>query len=124
MPSPISDKADSKKLYYALLQSISLLRFFIYIDFRHGIKRGKKYAEVFATDFSWAQAYPMKMKSDAHEALSMWYQRTGVLDKMITDGSKLQILGNFQNKCLEARCWLKKMEPHSPWKNSVERSIQ
>ena len=63
---------------------------------------------IFATDFSWAQAYPMKMKSDAHEALSMWYQRTGVLDKMITDGSKLQILGNFQNKCLEARCWLEK----------------
>ena len=38
-------------------------------------KGGNKYAEVFATDFSWAQAYPMKMKNDAHEALSLIFSR-------------------------------------------------
>ena len=51
-------------------------------------KRGNKYAEVFATDFGWAQAYPIKKKSDTHEALYLLLQCMGVPDKMIIYGSK------------------------------------
>ena len=52
------------------------------------LKRGNKYAEVFATDFGWAQAYPIKKKSDTHEALYLLFQCMGVPDKMIIYGSK------------------------------------
>ena len=31
-------------------------------------KRGKKYAEVFATNFGFKRAFPMKRKSEYHEA--------------------------------------------------------
>ena len=80
-------------------------------------KRGGKYAGVFATDFGWARAYPIKKKRDAHEALSTLFQRTGVPDKMIVDGSKEHVLGKSQNKCLEVGCQLKQTEPSSPWQN-------
>ena len=61
--------------------------------------RGNKYAEIFATDFGWASAYPMKRKSEAHEALSLLFQRTGVPDNLIVDGSKEQVQGDFKKKC-------------------------
>ena len=80
-------------------------------------KRGNKHAEVFATDFGWARAYPMKNKSDAHKALSLIFQRTRVSDKMIVDGSKEHVLGKPQKKCLEIGCQLKQTEPSSPWQN-------
>jgi len=51
-------------------------------------KRGNKYAEIFATDFGWARAYPMKRKGEAHEALSLLFQRTGVPENLIVDRSK------------------------------------
>ena len=63
--------------------------------------------EVFATDFVQARSYPTKKKSDAHEALSLLFQWTGIPDKMIVDESKEQVLGNFWKKCSEAGFWLK-----------------
>ena len=63
------------------------------------------------------------MKSDAHEALYLIFQLTGVPDKMIVDWSKEQILGNFQNKCSDAGLRMKQTEPHSPWNNATEGSI-
>ena len=46
----------------------------------------------------------MKKKSDAHNALSLIFQRMGVPDKMIVDGSKGQVLSNLQKKIPEAGC--------------------
>ena len=87
-------------------------------------KRGNKYAEIFATDFGWARAYPMKRKGEAHEALSLLFQRTGVPDNLIVDGSKEQVQGDFKKKCSEAGCRLKQTEPYSPWQNAAEGSIR
>ena len=49
---------------------------------------GNKYAEVFVTKFGWSRAFPMDKKGNAHEALSLLFQRDGVPPKMIVDGSK------------------------------------
>ena len=49
-------------------------------------KRGKNYAKVFVTKFVWSRAFPMAKKGDAHEDLSLLFQRDGVLPKMIFDG--------------------------------------
>ena len=62
-------------------------------------KKGGKYAEVFATDFGWEWSYPMKKKIDTHKALPLLFQCMGVPGKIIVDGSKEQVLGNFQKKC-------------------------
>ena len=87
-------------------------------------KRGNKYAEIFATDFGWARAYPMKRKGEAHEALSLLFQRTGVPDNLIVDGSKDQVQGDFKKTCSGAGCRLKQTEPYSPWQNAAEGSIR
>ena len=61
--------------------------------------RQNKYAEVFATSFGWTRAYPMRLKSDAHEGLSLMFKRDGVPRAIIVDGSKEQTLGMFSKKC-------------------------
>ena len=49
-------------------------------------KRGNKYAEVFVTKFVWSRAFPIAKNGDAHEALSLLFQRDVVPPKMIVDG--------------------------------------
>ena len=56
-------------------------------------KRLNKYSEVFARYCGWSRAYPIKTKGSAHEALLLLFQRTGVPDPLIVDGSKEQVLG-------------------------------
>ena len=66
----------------------------------------------------------MKIKNDAHEALSLIFQQMGVLDKIIVNESKQRVLGNFHQKRFEVGFRMKQKEPHSSWQNSVEVSIQ
>jgi hypothetical protein len=62
----------------------------------------------------------MKNKGEAHEALSLLFQRDGVPPACIVDGAKEQVLGEFRRKLKEASCWLKQTEPYSPWQNAAE----
>ena len=87
-------------------------------------RRGNKYAQVFATNFGWCRVYPMRLKSQAHEALSILFKREGVPPDMICDGSLEQTKGNFSRKCREADCHLQAIEPYSPWMNSCETTIR
>ena len=66
----------------------------------------------------------MQKKSQAHEGLSLLFQRDGVPPAFIVDGSKEQMKGEFRRKLKEADCHLKQMEPHSPWQNAAEGSIR
>lgn len=87
-------------------------------------KRGNKYAQVFATRFGWARAYPMRSKGDAHEAVSLLFQQCGVPPVMITDCSKeQQVSSKFRRKCQEAQCRLKGLEPYTPQSNAAEKAI-
>ena len=83
-------------------------------------KRGNEYAEVFATHFGWARAYPMKAKGNTHEALLFLLQCTGVPYHLIVDGSKEKVLGSFKKKCSEEVCCLKQTEPYSTCQNATE----
>ena len=87
-------------------------------------KRGNKYAEVFTTSFGWTRVFPMKKKSEAHEGLSLLFQRDGVPPACIVDGSKEQAEGDFRRKCKEASCQLKQIKPYSPWQNAAEGAIR
>jgi hypothetical protein len=86
-------------------------------------RRGNKYAEVFGTSFGWSRVFPVKLKSDVHEGLSLLFKRDGVPPKIIVDGSKEQTKGIFQKKMREADCWMKQTEPYSPWQNAAEGVI-
>ncbi len=61
-------------------------------------RQGNKLAQVYATSFGWARAHPMKCKGDAHETLSLLFQRDGVPPTMVTDDSKEQTKGEFRQK--------------------------
>ncbi len=67
-------------------------------------RQGNKMAQVYATSFGWACAHPMKRKGDAHETLSLVFQRDGVPPTMVTDDSKEQTKGEFRRKLKEADC--------------------
>ena len=87
-------------------------------------KRQNRYAQVFGSSWGWARAFPMKKKSDAHEALSLLFARDGVPNKMIMDGAKEQIMGEFRRKCREADCHVRQTEPYTPWSNAAEGVIR
>ncbi len=59
------------------------------------LQQGNKMAQVYATSFGWARAHPMKRKGDAHETLSLVFQRDGVPLTMVTDDPKEQTKGEF-----------------------------
>ncbi len=58
-------------------------------------RQGNKTAQAYATSFGWARAHPMKRKGDAHETLSLVFQRNGVPPTMVTDDSNKQTKGEF-----------------------------
>ena len=66
----------------------------------------------------------MKLKSEAHDSLSMLFKRNGVPPKIVVDNSKEQSLGQFAKKCREADCHLVNTEPYSPWMMAAERYIK
>ena len=66
----------------------------------------------FATNFGWSCSFPMKLKREAHEALSLFVQWDGVSSAII-------IIGEFNRKLKEASCHLIQTEPFTP--NVAER---
>ena len=48
----------------------------------------------------------------------------GVPDKMVMDNAKAQVLGQFKRKLREADCWVKRIEPHTPFSNAAEAAIR
>ncbi len=87
-------------------------------------RKRELYAQVFCTDFRWSRAFPMKLKSEAADAVDLLFHRDGVPTKMIMDGSKEQTLGRFRKKCQQASVHMKQTEPYSPWQNLAESAIR
>ena len=85
--------------------------------------RDNNYAEVFFTKFGWSRAFPMAKKGDAHEYLSLLFQRDGLPPKIIVDGSKEQTLGDFKRKVAESGCHLSHTEPEYLWQMAAEVRI-
>ena len=87
-------------------------------------RRSNRCAQVYATDFGWARAFPMASRSEAHETLSLLFVRDGVLPACICDNAKEMIQGKFSQKLKEAACHLKQLETYTPWSNAAEREIK
>ena len=78
-------------------------------------RRGNKYGQDYCTQYGWSQCHPMKLKSEAHEYLSMLFKRDGVQPKIVVDNSKEQYLGKFASKFHGADFHLVNTETYSPW---------
>ena len=66
----------------------------------------------------------MNAKGDAHEALLLLFQQTGVPDHLIVDGFREQVMCPFKKKCSEAGCHLKQTEPYSLLQKAAEGTIR
>jgi hypothetical protein len=71
-----------------------------------------KAAQIFCTDFGFVRAFPLKKEKEAHEALSLLFNRDRVPTFMVMDGSKAQVEGEFRRKLRDAGCHIKQTEPH------------
>ena len=83
-----------------------------------------KYAQVFATWFSWIRVFPMHKKSEAHHGLSSMAARDGIPPVIVMDGSKEQTMGEFRRKARQMGIRVKQTEPYSPWQNAAEMAIR
>jgi hypothetical protein len=70
-----------------------------------------KAAQVFCTDLGFVRAFPMKLESEAHAALSLLFHRHGVPNVMVMDGAKTQAEGQFRRKMRDEGCHIKQTEP-------------
>jgi hypothetical protein len=76
-------------------------------------RQQNKAAQILCTDFIFVRAFPMKLESEAHEALSLLFHRDGVPNMMVMDGSKAQTEGQFRREMRDAGCHVKQTEPHT-----------
>ena len=80
--------------------------------------------QIFAMNFCWSYSFPIKLKSEAYEALSLLFQG-GVLPlAIICDYAKEMIIDEFNRKFKEALCQLIQTEPLTPWSTADEREIR
>jgi hypothetical protein len=83
-----------------------------------------RYAQVYCTPDGWNRCFPMRLKSEAHETLSLLHKRDGVPNVMIMDGSKEQILGDFRRKNREVGTHVRRLEPDTAKSNAAEGAIR
>ena len=76
-------------------------------------RRGKRCAQVYATDFGWDRAFPMASRK-THEILLLLFARDRVLPACICDNAKEMIQGKFCQKLKDAACYLTQLEPYTP----------
>ena len=74
-----------------------------------------KYAQVFAMRYGWVHVFQMKKKLEAHEGLSLMAQWDRIPTKIVMDGAKEQVMGEFRKMVKEMGIHVHQTEPYSPW---------
>jgi hypothetical protein len=87
-------------------------------------RQHNKAAQVFCTDFFLVRAFPVKLESESHEALSLLFHRDGVTNVMVMDGAKAQTEGKFRRKLRDSGCHIKQTEPHTQSLNMGEGGVR
>ena len=73
---------------------------------------------------AWVRVYPMRLKSEAPDALKLLCQREGVPISLVVDGSKEQTLGEFRKYSRSVGIHLKQTLGYSSWMQACERTIR
>ena len=66
----------------------------------------------------------MKTKGDAHNTLTLLKKEVGIFEKMVADGAKEQLLGDFRAKCRDMDVHLQGTEAYKPWTNYAETVVR
>ena len=80
--------------------------------------------KIFATNIGWLCLFPMKPKSEAHEAQFLLLKWNRVPNAIICDNAKDMVLDEINRKFKEALCHLRWTEHFTPWSNAAEREIR
>jgi hypothetical protein len=83
-------------------------------------RQQQKAAQIFCTEFGFVRAFPMKLESEAHEALSLLSHMYGVTNVMVRDGANAQAEGQFRRKLHDTGRHIKQTESHTQSSNMGE----
>jgi hypothetical protein len=70
------------------------------------------------------RAFPVKLESESHDALSLPFHTHGVPNVMVMDGAKAQTEGQFRWKLHDAGFHIKQNEPHVQSSNMGEGGVR
>jgi hypothetical protein len=87
-------------------------------------RQKNKAAQIFCTDFGFVRAFPLKKEKEAHDAMSLIFQRYGVPHVMFMDGAKAQVEGEFRRKLCDAGCHTKQTERHTQSSTMGEGAVR
>jgi hypothetical protein len=85
---------------------------------------GNSMAQIFTNDLAFTKVYPMKLKSQMHEALSAFIHEVGILSSIHSDDAKELMMGEFKELCKEFHIPCMYTEPYNPWQNWAENAIR
>jgi hypothetical protein len=61
-------------------------------------RHGNTVVQVLCTANGWTRAFPMANEKNAHDALSLLFQKYGVPNVMVLDGANAQVESDFRRK--------------------------
>ena len=85
---------------------------------------GNSMAQIFTSDLAFTKVYPMKLRSQTHEALSAFIHEVGIPSSIHSDDAKELMMGKFKELCKEFHIPCTYTEPYSPWQNRAENGTQ
>jgi hypothetical protein len=88
-------------------------------------KRQNLYGQIYiAIPSGYVRVYSMKKKGDTHETLQEFLRDVGAPEKIVVDGSKEQVMGEFRKLARDAGCKVVQVEPYTPHSNQAEVAIR
>ena len=86
--------------------------------------RGYTCGQVFTNDMYFIKFVPMRIKSEAPQALKLFIQQVGIPGQMHSDGAKEMASSEWRNTCTKYDIRRTLTESHSPWQNRAETAIR
>ena len=80
--------------------------------------------QVYATEFGWIRADPMKSEKNIYHSLKSMFKEIGVPSKLVVDGARAQGKGKSRDLCDHSSCDVVELEKNTPTYNRAERYIQ
>jgi hypothetical protein len=79
---------------------------------------------VFCAGDGWTRYFPMNKEREAHEAISLIFNRGGVPNVVVMDGAKAQVQYEFRRKLHDHGCHIKQTEPYTASYNMGEGEVR
>ena len=80
--------------------------------------------QIFATDYHYIKAYPMKSKADCHMTLKEFFHDVGIPRVLVPDNAKEMVLGDMRKEANKAQMPVQPIEAYKPNQNLAEDSIR